>query len=126
MSQTESDRFNAWWRSDERDIYPSKMHAWVTWLAATEAARERLEALEAENAKLADIIVEGQGVGALPHDGVAYGYMPKRIAELEAENARLAAPSELVSALAFLSNRLGHGYRVEEIFREARERGWEP
>jgi hypothetical protein len=49
MSQTESDRFNAWWRSDERDIYPSKMHAWVVWLAATEAGRERIAKLETEN-----------------------------------------------------------------------------
>ena len=53
-------------------------------------------------------------------------WFKSRIAELEIENARLAAPSELASALAFLANRLGRGYRVEEIFREARARGWEP
>ena len=82
MSQTESDRFNTWWWSNERDIAPSKAHAWAVWWAATKA-------LEAENAKLVDVIVEGQGVGALPHDGMAYGFMPKRIAELEAENERL-------------------------------------
>jgi hypothetical protein len=53
MSQTESDRFNAWWRSDERDIYPSKAHAWVVWLAATKAGRERIAELEA---KLGDAV----------------------------------------------------------------------
>jgi len=51
--------------------------------------RGRVTTLEVENTALADIIVEGQGIGALPHDGVAYGYMPKRIAELESENERL-------------------------------------
>jgi hypothetical protein len=37
----------------------------------------------------------------------------------------VARPSELTQALAFLASRLGVGYRVEEIFRLARERGWE-
>jgi hypothetical protein len=83
MSQTEKDRFNAWWWSSARNVNPSKMHAWVVWLAAAKETRERTEELEAENVKLADIIVEGQGVGALPH-------MPKRIAELEAALERIA------------------------------------
>lgn len=52
MSQTESERFNAWWWSDARNINPSKAHAWVVWLAAATVARERLEELEVENERL--------------------------------------------------------------------------
>ena len=34
-------------------------------------------------------------------------------------------PHALIRALAFLAARDGVGYRVEEIFRIAREKGWE-